>query len=417
MSRLSLRNPLLTPDQIAASPSRKRGMSRDLEADLRAYGCHLIEATGIVLRVPQVVMASAQIMFQRFYYLAAFQDFALRGTVLGALFLACKVEESPQSIRDIINVLDIVIKRDRGYPEHVTDGYDAEFYDLKNEMVIAELQILRKLGFNVQVELPYGLLVNYLRSLQLTDHLEIPQLAWNYLNDSLRSPVYVCFQPETIACAAIYLAAYESRLRLPASPPWWIVFDANGDDVVQAAKAIKALYLRSWPRVLPLDAAELDMHLGGNLLGHVDSERAQRWEKEQPSIQIEAEVPSEPQNVGEIGGGSAAHQTQTWSRSDSKSKSRSRSRSRSRSESRNSYRNTRSPSPQRPSSRSKGKSSHHDRSDRTRSRSRSRSRGRSKRDRSTGRSRDKDGRSRDPLLHRDRRSRSSRYRQDSYSRR
>ncbi|KAJ1931929.1 hypothetical protein FBU59_006544, partial [Linderina macrospora] len=158
MSRLSLKNPLLTPSQILRSPSQERGMSQELESDMRAYGCHLIESSGIVLRVPQVVMASAQILFQRFYYLASFTDFSLRSTVLGALFLACKVEENPQTVRNIINVVDIIIKRDRGYPEIVTDGYDSEYYDYKNEMIIGEMQILRMLGFNVQVELPYGLL-------------------------------------------------------------------------------------------------------------------------------------------------------------------------------------------------------------------------------------------------------------------
>ncbi|KAJ2785255.1 hypothetical protein GGI18_003360, partial [Coemansia linderi] len=233
MTRLSLRNPLLTPEQIVQSPSQRQGMSQTLELDLRAYGCHLVEAAGIVLRVPQVVMASAQVLFQRFYYLASFQDYPLRGTVLGALFLACKVEESPKSVRSIINVVDIIIKRDRGYPEIVTDGYDAEYYDLKNEMVIGEMQILRRLGFNVQVELPYGLLVNYLRCLELTEHPLIPQLSWNYLNDLLRTPVYVCFQPETIACGVIYLAARKCGVSLPASPPWWIVFDANEEDIKQ----------------------------------------------------------------------------------------------------------------------------------------------------------------------------------------
>ncbi|KAJ1898479.1 hypothetical protein LPJ66_002715 [Kickxella alabastrina] len=268
MTRLSLRNPLLTPEQISESPSQRQGMLLELETYLRAYGCHLIDAVGIILRVPQVVMASAQIMFQRFYYLAAFQDFSLRGTVLGTLFLACKVEENPQTIRNIINSLDIVISRDRGYPEVVTDGYDAEFYDLKNEMVISEMQILRKLGFNVQVELPYGLLVNYLRSLELTEHPSVPQLAWNYLNDLLRTPVYVCFQPETIACGAIYLAAHESQVRLPESPPWWVIFDANGEDVVQVAKAIQAMYLHDLPRIMPLDGAELVLHLSGTLSEH-----------------------------------------------------------------------------------------------------------------------------------------------------
>ncbi|KAJ1726539.1 hypothetical protein LPJ61_005118 [Coemansia biformis] len=271
--RLSLRNPLLTPGQIAASPSQRRGLPAELESDMRAYGCHLVQAAGTVLRLPQPVMASAQVLLQRFYYVAALQDFPLLATVLGALFLACKVEESPQTIRNIINVLDIVVKRDRGLPEIVTDGYDTEYYGMKNDMVIAELQILRRLGFNVQVELPYGLLVNYLRSLELTDQQRVPQLAWNYLNDLLRTPVYLCFQPETIACGAIYLAAHECRVCLPTSPPWWSLFDANGEDVVMVAKATRAFYLRALPRVMPLTDDELQMQLAGTLDRHIEAAR------------------------------------------------------------------------------------------------------------------------------------------------
>jgi len=55
---------------------------------------------------------------------------------------------------------------------------------MKNALVIAEMQILKRLGFNVHVQLPYGLMVNYLKVLELTEHEKIPQLAWGYLNDS-----------------------------------------------------------------------------------------------------------------------------------------------------------------------------------------------------------------------------------------
>ena len=33
------------------------------------------------------------------------------------------------------------------------------------------------------------------------------QTAWNYMNDSSRTPIFCQYQPETIACACIYLAA------------------------------------------------------------------------------------------------------------------------------------------------------------------------------------------------------------------
>ena len=45
------------------------------------------------------------------------------------------------------------------------------------------MQILKKLGFNVHVQLPYAIMVNYLKVLELTDHPTIPQRAWGFLND------------------------------------------------------------------------------------------------------------------------------------------------------------------------------------------------------------------------------------------
>lgn len=49
--------------------------------------------------------------------------------------------------------------------------------------IAAEMQILRKLGFIVHVQLPYNLMINYLRILDLEDNEVITKRAWNYLND------------------------------------------------------------------------------------------------------------------------------------------------------------------------------------------------------------------------------------------
>ncbi|KAJ2065904.1 hypothetical protein GGI08_002143, partial [Coemansia sp. S2] len=84
--------------------------------------------------------------------------------------------------------------------------------------------------------------------------------------------------PETIACGVIYLAALKCGVSLPTSPPWWIVFDANEEDIRQVARAAVALHERSRLRVMPLDSDELEMHLRGELEDHVKATRHTRYE-------------------------------------------------------------------------------------------------------------------------------------------
>jgi len=117
---------------------------------------------------------------------------------MGALYLASKLQECPVRMRDLINVYDILVQRtahkhkalasqDPHPPElkYVPMSYFGNtFYDLKDALVVSEMQILKRLGFNANVVLPYGTLVNYLRLLGLTGRDDICQRAWGYLNDA-----------------------------------------------------------------------------------------------------------------------------------------------------------------------------------------------------------------------------------------
>lgn len=47
-------------------------LSRFLLKDLRYLGCEIIQSGAILLRIPQVAAATAQILFQRFYYQRSF---------------------------------------------------------------------------------------------------------------------------------------------------------------------------------------------------------------------------------------------------------------------------------------------------------------------------------------------------------
>lgn len=127
---------------------------------------------------------------------------------MGALYLASKLEECPIRIRDLINVYDLLLQRKAhiraqcmaSNPTSPSSApsihtisefkytpmsyFGNTFYDLKDAIVVAEMQILKRLGFNLTVVLPYNTLVNYLRVLGLTNREDVCSTAWGYLNDA-----------------------------------------------------------------------------------------------------------------------------------------------------------------------------------------------------------------------------------------
>jgi cyclin L len=102
---------------------------------------------------------------------------------MAALFLASKTEESLVRISHLSLVYDHLIQRARQCDIIPLDAFSQRAYDMKNDLVVAEMQLLKHLAFDVSVQLPYGLMVNYLRILGLEDHPEVPNKSWGYLND------------------------------------------------------------------------------------------------------------------------------------------------------------------------------------------------------------------------------------------
>ncbi|KAJ7074253.1 cyclin-like protein [Mycena amicta] len=235
--------------QIERTPSSLDGIPQQLEEDLRAYGCKLIHEAGILLKQKQVAVATAQILFQRFWYVSSMKQFGIGDTGMGALYLASKLEECTLRIRDLINVYDLLLQRS-GHTTNTPFRYAPmsyfgnTFYELKDAIVVAEMQLLKRLGFNVHVVLPYGSLINYLRVLGLTDHPDACTRAWGYLNDALQTPVYALYSVPTIVSAAILLTTRHLNIALPSTPPhcWWELFDAEWEDVWSVAGHIMRLY-------------------------------------------------------------------------------------------------------------------------------------------------------------------------------
>lgn len=102
---MEVRDDLLLPASILDnSPSKRDGVPADVERRYRVFACELVQECGILLDLPQVVMATAQTLVHRFYYSRSLREFDAHIVALGVLFLASKVEEKPRRMRDILNV-------------------------------------------------------------------------------------------------------------------------------------------------------------------------------------------------------------------------------------------------------------------------------------------------------------------------
>ncbi|XP_039298107.1 cyclin-L1-like [Nilaparvata lugens] len=428
---MSLNNCLLPESKLSLTPSKLDGLDSETETDLRILGCEMIQTGGILLRLPQVAMATGQILFQRFYYSKSFMRYPMETTAMACLFLASKVEDSPRRIRDVMSVFHH-IEQIKSQKTLQPMQLNYHYIILEKQVIMTERRVLEELGYCVHVKNPHKIIVMYLQVLGYEKPQPIIQLSWNYMNDSLRSDVFMRYDPETVACACIYLSARKLRIPLPKQPPWFGLFGISEDHIVDVCKRILRLYQRA-----KVNAEELEKKMGeikkkhqeacGQISGsnalnsgvspsarrHVEKHQSSRWSRlsrsHSPQLKLRSHLRSRNRLLkhnrsnkhsrtrswsGTWSKSSRPHSPQYKLRSRSMSRNRSlkhkrsnkhsRTQSRSRSRSRTRSRSSRSHSPQykfRSHSRSRNRSIKHKRSNkhsRTQSRSWSRSRSRTR---------------------------------------
>ncbi len=184
------------------------------------------------------------------------------------LFLACKAENEPRRLRDIINMAQMILsvepdKRRRRSSSsdnspnpksnallidmENTPPLDGAYWDMKKKAIETEQMVLRWLGFDCSVSHPHravyfvleqfvvGVAVNKKASgnaVSEQDKQEIRSIASRRLNDALFYPKALQWGVVELACAALYLAALEqiskeaenavdNNLKVFTSFGWW----------------------------------------------------------------------------------------------------------------------------------------------------------------------------------------------------
>ncbi|KAL3270494.1 hypothetical protein HHI36_021034 [Cryptolaemus montrouzieri] len=130
---------------------------------------------------------------------------------------------------------------------------DQSYIHLKNLVIKAERRVLKELGFCVHIKHPHKLIVMYLQVLGYEKNQNLMQFSWNYMNDSLRTDVFMRHQPEMVACACIYLTARKLKVPLPRNPIWYGLFGATEAEIRDICVRILKLYTRPKPHIETLE--------------------------------------------------------------------------------------------------------------------------------------------------------------------
>jgi cyclin T len=212
------------------------------EIALRRNTCAFLQEAGMKLSLPQLTIATAIVFFHRFYAARKFSEFDRHIIATTCLFLAGKVEETPKKLRDIIMVTEQMRHKDSVPPKRPLDPEGAEFDELREKILTHELIVLQTIAFDMTIEHPYKYLLMYVKQIQ--GNRNLAQVAWNFVNDSLRTTLCLQFKPQLIASAAIYLASKFLKYPLPAEgpKPWWEVFHAKQEDLENISNQILDLY-------------------------------------------------------------------------------------------------------------------------------------------------------------------------------
>ncbi|RWW48721.1 hypothetical protein BHE74_00045205 [Ensete ventricosum] len=209
------------------SPSRRDGTDLKKETYLRKSYCTFLQDLGMRLKVPQVTIATAIVFSHRFFLRQSHAKNDRRTIATVCMFLAGKVEETPRPLKDVILVsYEIIHKKDTTAVQRIKQR---EVYEQQKELILlGERLVLATLGFDLNVQHPYKPLVEAIKKFKIAQNA-LAQVAWNFVNDGLRTSLCLQFKPHHIAAGAIFLAAKFLKVKLPSDGEkvWWQEFDVT----------------------------------------------------------------------------------------------------------------------------------------------------------------------------------------------
>lgn len=245
------------------SPSRKDGIGFGYESHLRESYCKFIQRLGEKLKVPQVKIASGMMLCHRFYMRQSHAKNDWQTIATASLFLACKIGETPCFLKEVVFLAyEMMYEWDPLAPQRIRKKRNV--YDKQKEFILTgERLLLSTIAYDFDIQLPYKPLVAALKKLELSDFAKV---AWNFVNDSLRTTLCLQYKPHYIAAGCVFLAATVMKnveLLTKKNKFWWLEFEVS-------PKQLKEVIEHMMLKLLKKDTKQAPPTAHGRITGSED---------------------------------------------------------------------------------------------------------------------------------------------------
>lgn len=270
--------PIFTAHEIENTPSRLDGITVAEEKKLRGMTVSLIESLckykdfHWATNNNYLPQASACMYFHRFYQYQSFKKHDRQVVAVACVFLACKVEEDPKRIKEMITAYFEIKKILNSNLPQTTDEQKMEMLD---KVLITERIILQTLAFDLRIVHPieklYEKWKSILKYLNAENKLFVKKSAIRFLTECYRTTIPIQYTQRDIAVSSLFL----STIELGESPlvtkaegemTWLDLFDSDisEEKLNEICNLICDIYETEWMVIDPQKALKLRTRLAAS---------------------------------------------------------------------------------------------------------------------------------------------------------
>ncbi|KAL8746379.1 MAG: hypothetical protein Q9190_001588 [Brigantiaea leucoxantha] len=253
---------LFTDAEMMQTPSILDGMPPEKERENRGKAINFIIQVGIMLKLPQITVATASVLLHRFFMRysmvqtpnrVSYHYYSMAAT---SLFLSTKVEETGRKMKELVIACVRVAQKDH-YKR--VDEQDKEYWRWRDIILHNEDVLLEAVCFDLALEPPYKALFHFLKRFKKEEDKKLRNAAWAFINDSYLTTLCLRFPSRTIAASALYAAAKHCHVLIPddrQGRPWWNTVSVDIKSIKQACNRLAEIY----EHVPPKDGREANIH-------------------------------------------------------------------------------------------------------------------------------------------------------------